>query len=112
VTSGVIPTNGADDGAHTADMASDHQRMKLTPAQAASMNEAVVGAPQRVIEAAGRIGRGEVVPDADAEAVVDALTSVMLGGEGYSEAEGLTERGIEIDDLIGVVQQMSEHFYD
>jgi len=84
--------------------------MKLRRAQATLMNEALVGAPRHVTEAAMRIGRGEVVPGADAEAVVAALADVMT--EAYSEADGLTERGIEIDDLIGVVQQMSEHFYD
>jgi hypothetical protein len=88
------------------------QRTKLTPAQATLMSEALVGAPRHVSEAAVRIGRGEVVSDADAEAVVDALATAMLGDKGYSQAGGLTERGIEIDKLIGVVQQMSEHFYD
>ena len=86
--------------------------MKLTPAQARFMNEGLVHEPRHVIDAAARIGRGEVVPDEDAQAVVDALANLMLSDEGYSEAEGLTERGIEIDNLIGVVQQMSEHFYD
>ena len=86
--------------------------MKLTPAQATLLNEALVGAPRHLTDAALRIGRSEVVPDAEAEAVVDALANVMLSDQGYSEAQGLTERGIEIDKLIGVVQQMSEHFYD
>lgn len=86
--------------------------MKLTPAQATLLNEVLVGAPRQVTDAALRIGRGEVLPDAEVEAVVDALANVMLSDQGYSETQGLTERGIEIDDLIGVVQQMSEHFYD
>ena len=75
------------------------------------MSEALAGAPRHLSDAAVRIGRGEVVSDADAEVVVDALATAMLD-KGYSEADGLTERGIEIDKLIGVVQQMSEHFYD
>ncbi len=43
---------------------------------------------------------------------MDALANVMLGDHGFSEAQGLSGRGIEIDDRIGVVQQMSEQFYD
>jgi hypothetical protein len=35
----------------------------------------------------------------------------MLDRDGF-DGEALTARGIEIDDLIGTVQQMSEHFYD
>jgi hypothetical protein len=35
----------------------------------------------------------------------------MLSGEGFDGAE-LTVSGIRIDDVIGIVQQMSEHFYD
>jgi len=35
----------------------------------------------------------------------------MLASDNF-EGEELTGRGLEIDGLIGVVQQMSEHFYD
>jgi hypothetical protein len=90
-------------------MASDPLRMKLTPDQVLVMNEVLVGAPPDVLSASTRIGKGEVVTDEEAEAVVDALASAMT--EGYSQSAGLTERGIAIDDMIGVVQQMAEHFY-
>lgn len=93
-------------------MADGSQRKTVTPAQATLMNEVLLGAPRHVTEAAVRIGQGEVVSDVDAEAVVGALATAMLGDKGYSQAGGLTERGIEIDKLIGVVQQMSEHFYN
>ena len=63
-------------------------------------------------DAATRIGRGEVVPDEDANAVVEALAGAMLSDAGYNEREGLTAFGLQIDDLIGIVQQASEHFYD
>jgi hypothetical protein len=93
-------------------MTNESRRMKLTPSQVTLLNEALVGAPTHVADAAVRIARGEVVPDEAASAVVDALANVMSGDTGYREDVGLTSRGIEIDDLIGVVQQMSEHFYD
>jgi hypothetical protein len=35
----------------------------------------------------------------------------MLAAENF-EGDELAGRGIEIDGLIGIVQQMSEHFYD
>jgi hypothetical protein len=85
--------------------------MTLSASQVAVMNEVLAGAPGYVIDVAAKIGRGEVVPDQDAEAVVDALANAMLGDEGF-DGEGLTEQGNRIDDLIGIVQQMSEHFYD
>jgi len=91
-------------------MGDEHSRMTLSVAQVVAMNEALTGASPSVSDAAARIGRGEVVPDEDAEAVVNALSEAMLSNEGF-DGQGLTTRGIEIDDIIGVVQQMSEHFY-
>jgi len=85
--------------------------MTLSAAQVEVMNEALAGSPDLVIAAAAKIGRGEVVPDEDAEAVVDALADAMLGDEGF-DGESLNQRGVQIDDVIGLVQQMSEHFYD
>ena len=60
--------------------------------------------------AAERIARDEVVPDDAAEAVVAALTDAMLDSDDF-DGDALTARGIEIDALLGIVQQMSEHFY-
>jgi len=75
------------------------------------MNEVLAEAPEHVTAAAAKIGRGEVVPDDEAEAVVSALADAMLGEEGF-DGQALTPRGVQIDDLIGIVQQMSEHFYN
>ena len=84
--------------------------MKLSVAQVALMNDALAEAAPDVLNTAARISRGEAVPDEDAEAVIDALAIVMLG-EGF-DGEDLTARGREIDDIVGIVEQMSEHFYD
>ena len=75
------------------------------------MREVLVRAPQSVIDAAERIGAGEAVPDDDAEAVANALAAAMLDNEGYDGQE-LTARGREVDGIVGIVQQMSVHFYD
>ncbi len=63
------------------------------------------------IDTAKRIGRGEIVPDQDADGVVDALTIAMLDSEGWDGAE-LTARGRQRDEIIRIAQQMSEHFYE
>jgi hypothetical protein len=75
------------------------------------MNEVLAQSPPDVRAAAARIARGEVVPDEAADAVVNDLAAAMLAGENF-EGEEPTGRGLEIDGLVGIVQQMSEHFYD
>jgi hypothetical protein len=89
----------------------ERKRITLSTAQVALMNDVLRGSPSSVIDAAERIARGEAVPDEHAEMVVDALTNAMLHDEGF-DGHGLTGRGKQVDDLIGIVQQMSEHFYD
>jgi hypothetical protein len=86
------------------------ERKKLSDAQVALMREVLAGAPATVIEAAERIGRGEVVSDGDAEAVVDTLTAGMLS-QGY-DGDELTTRARQIDGIIGVAQQRAQSFYD
>jgi len=88
-------------------MPDKHERLRLSVGQVDLMNEVLAGAPALILAAAERIGRGEVVPDDDAEAVANALADVMLDRDGF-DGKALTARGIEIDDLIGTVQQMSE----
>ena len=63
------------------------------------------GSDEVALLAARQIGN-----DVDVE-VVDALADAMLGEEGF-DGESLNQRGVQIDDVIGLVQQMSEHFYD
>ena len=87
------------------------KRLTLSETQVAVMDDVLATASDRVRDVAARIGRGEVVPDEDAQAVVDVLSAVMLGEDGF-DGQALTVRGRQIDDLIGIVQQMSEHFYD
>jgi hypothetical protein len=70
------------------------------------MNEVLANSPSGVQAAAATIAKGEVVSDEDADAVVDALAAAMLVSPSF-EGDELTGRGIEIDGLIGVVQQMS-----
>ena len=93
-------------------MADEQQRIRLSSAEAAFLTEIVAGYPNQVRAAAALIASGQVVPDEDAELVVDALSNEMLGDRGYNERDGLTEFGLRIDDIISVAQQMSEHFYD
>jgi hypothetical protein len=90
---------------------SDHERLSLSREQVAFMNEVVATSPSRVQATAAKIANGEVVPDEDADAVVAVLAAAMLASDNF-EGEELTGRGLEVDGLIGVVQQMSEHFYD
>lgn len=92
-------------------MPDERGRLRLSTDQVALMNEVLGGAPPQILDAAERISRGEVVPDDDAEAVAGALADRMLDRDGF-DGEALTARGIEVDDLIGIVRQMSEHFYD
>ena len=106
---GTFLSAGPAEGAHTPGMSDDPRRTELTPAQVTLMHDVLADAPRRIKDAADRIGRGEVVPDPDAEAVVGALADAMA--EDYSETEGLSARGLAIDEFIGIVQQMSEHFY-
>ena len=92
-------------------MKQHHERIKLSDAEAALLLELVADSPAAVRTAAKRAADGQVVPDDDAEAVVDVLCNAMLGDEGF-DGEALTTKGIEIDAIIGIVQQMSEHFYE
>ena len=54
--------------------------------------------------------RGEVVLRPEAEAVVSVLLAAFAAEDIYDD--GPTARGKQIDDLIGVAQQMSDDFYD
>jgi hypothetical protein len=74
------------------------------------MREVLAGSPRAVRVAAERVAAGEVIPDEDAEAIVDALAEAMLSNEGY-DSEALTPSGVQIDEIIGIIQQMSQHFY-
>jgi hypothetical protein len=87
------------------------ERIKLSAAGASLLRELVADSPSAVRAAAERIATGEPVPDDDAEAVVDVLSDAMLAEQGF-DGEALTARGVQIDEIIGIVQQMSEHFYD
>ena len=64
-----------------------------------------------LLQLADRVARNEIVFQcSDAHALVDVLASEMLAN--YDEEErGLNEQGLAIDDMIGIVQQMSEDFY-
>lgn len=86
-------------------------RVRLTAAQVAVMVKALTHASPSVLDAADRVERGEVIPDEDADAVVNALVAAMLDTD-ESDGRDLTARSREIDDIVGIVQQMSEHFYD
>jgi hypothetical protein len=89
----------------------DQKRIRLTDAEVTLMNNALEGASLSVLDVAVRIGKGEVVPDEDAQTLADALCDVMLGKE-YDPDQGLTLQGAAIRDVIATVHQMSEHYYD
>lgn len=84
--------------------------MKLSEAQVALIREVLDGKPPSLLRLAEQVGRGEVVSDREADELVGALSDVMLDQE-YNDVDGLTARGRAIDDVLGIVQQMSEGFY-
>ena len=61
------------------------------------MNDVLANSPARVQAAAAKIASGELVPDGDAEAAVDALAAAMLASDNF-EGDELTRRGIEDRD--------------
>jgi len=87
-------------------------RMRLSSDQAAFLTEVVAGYPEPVRGAAARIARGEVVPGEDARWVGDALADEMMSVRGYTDADGWTDFGLRVDDIIGIVAQWSEDFFD
>jgi hypothetical protein len=86
------------------------KRMKLSVAQVALIRELLDGKPPSLLRLAEQVGRGEVLSDPEADELVDALSDVMLNDE-YDDLTGLTARGMAIEDVLGIVQQMSEGFY-
>jgi methylmalonyl-CoA mutase N-terminal domain/subunit len=83
------------------------KRLRLTPAQIKLMIEVVAGASSSLRQVADRIARGDVIPQDDVNELADFLADAME----YTDEEGLTERGVQIDDIIGVVYQLSEDFF-
>jgi hypothetical protein len=90
-------------------VSSEPERRKLTPAQVALLRDVLVRADPEVVSTAERIVQGEPQPDDEVTAPVDELLASMLGTRGVDDEP--SERGRQIDDLIGIVQQMSEGFY-
>ncbi len=88
-------------------MADEQGRVTLTAAQSARLVELLAGEAASVREAAERIGQGQVVPDAEAESVRWALEAAKLL-DGY-DGEKLNDRGREIEGIISVVMQRSQH---
>lgn len=93
-------------------MPDEVNRLALSVEQIAVMNEVLADAPPKVRATAAKIASREIVPDDDAEEVVDALARAMLADSANFDGDELIGRGVEIDRVIGIVQQMSEHFYD
>jgi hypothetical protein len=85
-------------------------RHKFSDAQVELLRQVLVGASPAVVDTGERMARGEVVQRPDAEAVVDVLFAAFVAEDIYDE--GLTPRGKQIDDLIGIAVQMSLDFYD
>jgi hypothetical protein len=85
----------------------ESKRLILSVAQAALLHEVVRASSPSLLRIAERVAQGEVVRAEEADALVEALAEVMLGDDDL----GLSEQGLAIDDLIGIVQQMSEDFY-
>lgn len=84
-------------------------RLGFTTGQAAVLRHVMADAPTRLRTLAERAARNQVLSDEDAEALVAALTDEML--RDYTEEDGLSARGKEIDDLIGIANQLAESFY-
>jgi hypothetical protein len=74
------------------------------------MYEALADAPEPIVSVADRVAQFEVVPQTEADALVDILANVMLE-QGHDEEAGLNDFGLRVDDVIGVVAQMSEDFF-
>jgi len=85
-------------------------RLTFSGAQVILMRQVLANAPASVVDTGERMMRGEVVLRPEAEAVVSVLLAAFAAEDIYDD--GPTARGKQIDDLIGVAQQMSDDFYD
>jgi hypothetical protein len=91
-------------------VAEEPVRLKFSDAQVELLHQLLAGASPSVVDTGQRMARGEVVPRADAEAVVDVLVKAFNAEDIYED--GPTPRGKQIDDLFGIAMQMSHDFYD
>jgi len=57
-----------------------------------------------------KLAQGSSLTDAEADEIEDALASAMIE-EGYDPDNGLTQAGIEIDEIIGISRQLAEGFF-
>jgi hypothetical protein len=89
---------------------SEPNRLTLSDQQAALLQEIIAERRPSLVPLAERVARGEVIPDIEADDLTSALADVMMEDE-WSEDTGFTPRGAAIDDLLGVVRQMSDDFY-
>jgi hypothetical protein len=91
-------------------VSSEPERLRLSAVQVVLMRELLVRAEPDVALTAERIAEGKPQPEAEVDALVSELSASMLSAPGF-DGEELTEHRRQIDDIAGIVQQMSETFY-
>jgi hypothetical protein len=73
------------------------------------LRDTLATAAPQLLPVVEKLERGDQLRDDEADALEDVLADEMTAD--YSEEEGLTQRGRELDNLIGVVRQQAESFF-
>lgn len=82
---------------------------RLSEAQMALLIETVELEARELVPLAQRIAAGEVVADLEADELEDVLVQAMTSE--YTAEGGLTQRGMALDELVGVARQHAASFF-
>jgi hypothetical protein len=82
---------------------------RLSESQATLLLETVELEAPKLVPVARRVAAGEVVADADANELEDALVRAMTSD--YTTEGGLTQRGMALDAVVGIARQHAVSFF-
>ena len=92
-------------------MASPEDRRRLSADQIALMRRVLTTSPDEIRETAERVASHEVISQPDTDALAEALSDAMSSAGSDSDGH-LNELGLQLDDVIGIVYQASEDFFN